>query len=63
MLAVYAQSPADNYLALEHAGSANLAAWLIGRHIIRSATEDLKIEEFKPEFAGYGKQDVMKSAA
>jgi predicted nuclease of restriction endonuclease-like (RecB) superfamily len=24
---------------------------------------DLKIEEFKPEFAGYGKPDVMKSAA
>jgi predicted nuclease of restriction endonuclease-like (RecB) superfamily len=24
---------------------------------------DLKIEEFKPEFAGYGKPDVMKNAA
>ena len=40
-----------------------MAACFAERHITGCATEDLKMGPFKPEHAGYGKPDVMKSAA
>ena len=40
-----------------------MAARIAERHITGCATEELKTGKFKPEWAGYGKPDVMKSAA
>jgi hypothetical protein len=39
-------------VALKHTGDANMAAWLVERHTIRSATEDLKAGKFSPTDAG-----------
>jgi hypothetical protein len=49
---VYAPFSAANYVALKHAGGTNLAAWLVERHIIPSATEDLKVGTFGYADAG-----------
>jgi len=52
-----------DYVAFKYENGANMAACLAERHITGCATEELKTGKFKPEWAGYGKPDVMKSAA